>query len=211
MLTQSETKPIKQLADKLYEWASSREPKLPEHIRQGNIVSEQIGRPSFSGSLKKAIDNLPKLVKSVLQSYAPEHLDSFQKDLDDLYRKAGDVDYERSKTGGEANILKCQAQTAAKNFAQELRLVNGIVESLREQIENSKKPEETEQDITPSKRRGTIKKITGWLFKKTSHVIGAIIVAIIGGLIVAILVDIFVDFGWLERIKAVIYKILQLN
>lgn len=144
-----ETNPLKKLADKLDEWANGREPKLPEHIRQGHIVHNQIGRPSFSGSLKKAVGNLP-IVEVLLRSYASEHLDSFRKDLDDLYRKAGDVDYERGKTGGEANILKCQAQTAAKNFAQKLRLVEGIIKSRSEQIENSKKPAEIKQDITPT-------------------------------------------------------------
>jgi len=76
------------------------------------------------------------------------------------------------------------------------------------------KPAETEPDIPPTKDKKKkakiaclFKKIICWIFKKTSHVIIAIIV----GLIVAILVDIFADFGWIERIKAVIYKILQLN
>ena len=52
--------------------------------------------------------------------------------------------------------------------------------------------------------RQRIKKITGWIFKKTWH----IIVAIVVGLIVAILIGIFGDFGWLEQIKDFIYKIL---
>ena len=83
---------------------------------------------------------------------------------------------------------------------------------------DSDKPAGKEQDIPPTKDKKKkakiaclFKKIIGWIFKKTSHVIGAVIIAIIGGLIVAILVDIFADFGWIERIKAVIYKILQLN
>ncbi len=83
---------------------------------------------------------------------------------------------------------------------------------------SAEKPAETKQDIPPAKGKkkkakiaSLFKKIFGWIFKKTSHVIGAVIIAIIGGLIVAILVDIFADFGWIERIKAVIYKILQLN
>lgn len=61
------------------------------------------------------------------------------------------------------------------------------------------------------KSKGKVKKIIGWIFKKTSHFIGAIIVAIIGGLFVAILIDIFGDFGWLEQFKAFIYNILRLK
>ena len=118
---QNETRAIKELADRLHEWANTVEPKLPERIRQGHTVQEHIGHLSFLGSLKKAADNLPKLVESVLRSYAPEHLDSFQNKIKDLYEKAGDVDYERSKIGADGNILECKAQTAAEDFAQELR------------------------------------------------------------------------------------------
>ena len=48
------------------------------------------------------------------------------------------------------------------------------------------------------------KKIIAWVFKKTSHLIFTIIV----GIIVTILIDICGDFGWLDNIKAFIYKIL---
>lgn len=73
------------------------------------------------------------------------------------------------------------------------------------------KPAETKQDITPIEKEKEKFKIIGWLLKKTSRLVGAIIVAIIGGLIVAILIDIFGDFGWLEGIKTFIYKILHVT
>lgn len=132
-----ETKTIKELAYKLDEWANRREPKLPEHI----------GHISFYGSLKKAVGNLPDLVLTFLRSIMPEQLDQIQKDLDDLYEKVRFVDHERTDTGEEANIAKCQAQAAAKNLAEKLRRLD---ELRREQIENSKKPAETEQDIPPT-------------------------------------------------------------
>ncbi|MBC8470958.1 MAG: hypothetical protein H8D56_15910 [Planctomycetes bacterium] len=69
-----------------------------------------------------------------------------------------------------------------------------------------KKPAETEPDTARAKCWRIIKKIPGWLFKKTWH----LVVIIIGGLIVAILIDIFGDFGWLERIKDFIYEILHI-
>ena len=47
----------------------------------------------------------------------------------------------------------------------------------------------------------SFRKIIGWIFKKTSHFICAIIVAVIATIIAAIIVDIFADFGWIERIK----------
>lgn len=131
-----ETKTIKELADRLDEWTNRREPKLPEHI----------GHIHFYGSLKKAVDNLPDLVLTLLRSIMPEQLDPIQKDLDDLYEKAKAVDHERSESGGEANILKCQAQAAAASLVKKLRLVESIIESRREQIEHSKKPAETEQN-----------------------------------------------------------------
>ena len=67
----------------------------------------------------------------------------------------------------------------------------------------------TEQDNIQNK--GKVKKIIGRVFKKTSHLIITIIIAIIGGLIVVILVDIFNDFGWLERSKTFIYNVLRLK
>jgi len=151
MLTQSKTKPIKQLADKLYEWANIREPKLPDRIRQGSVVHKSIGHLSYYGSLINAVGNLPDLVLTLLHSLMPEQLDSIKKNLNDLYEKAKSVDHERSESGGEANIKKYQSQAAAKSLAKKLRFLD---ELHREQIENIKKPSETEQDITPAKHRG---------------------------------------------------------
>jgi ABC-type phosphate transport system permease subunit len=50
-------------------------------------------------------------------------------------------------------------------------------------------------------------RISRWIFKKTWHLIVAIIVAIIGSLIAAILLDIFGNLGWTERITDFIYRI----
>ncbi|MBN2018824.1 MAG: hypothetical protein JW749_01215 [Sedimentisphaerales bacterium] len=65
-----------------------------------------------------------------------------------------------------------------------------------------------EQNAAPAKRRG-IKRIPGWIFEKTSHLIGAIIVATIGSIIAAILIDILADFGWIQSIKGFIYHIFR--
>ncbi len=50
--------------------------------------------------------------------------------------------------------------------------------------------------------------IIGWIFKKTSHLICVIIIAVIASVIAAIVVDIFADFGWIGRIKDFIYRIV---
>jgi len=123
---------INEIAQKLDEWAKRKEPKLPEHL----------GHISFYGSLLKALGNLPDLVLTWLRSRMPEQFDSIQKDLDDLYKKTKAVDHERSKSGGEANILKCQAQAAAARLAKKLCLLQGIVESPREQFEIREEPAE---------------------------------------------------------------------
>jgi hypothetical protein len=73
---------------------------------------------------------------------------------------------------------------------------------------DSTKPEETKQNVTPAKCWGIIKRIPRWIFKKTSHFILTVIVAIFVAVIAAIAVDIFADFGWLQSIKAFIYSIL---
>jgi hypothetical protein len=133
--------PLRQTADALDKWAASREPKLPK----------EFGHVSFYGSLLKAIDNLPALVLTWLRSCMPEQLAPIEKDLVDLYEKAKAVDHERSESGGEADIAKWQAHAAAKKLAEKLRLLEGIVESRREQIGISEKPAETEQNATPAK------------------------------------------------------------
>ncbi len=131
-----------ELADKLDEWANQREPKLPDHIRQGNMVHDQIGHISFCGSLLKALGNLPDLVLTWLRSNMPEQLDSIHKDLNDLYEKVRFVDHERTDTGEEANIAKCQAQAAAKKLAEKLRF---LADLHRKQIETKGQPGEPEQ------------------------------------------------------------------
>lgn len=52
------------------------------------------------------------------------------------------------------------------------------------------------------------KRIIGWIFKKTSHIVYTIVAFVFTTIAAVILVDIFADFGWLEPIKAFIYKIL---
>ena len=59
-----------------------------------------------------------------------------------------------------------------------------------------------------TKKKGMAKKIIGWIFKKTSHFIFAVFVTVVGTVIAAIVVDIFVDFGWFERIKTIVHNIL---
>ncbi len=160
-----ETKPIKELVDKLDEWANRREPKLPEHI----------GHISFYGSLLNALGNLPDLVLTLLLSRMPEQLDSIKKDLNDLYEKAKAVSHERSESGGEANILKCQAQAAAASLGEKLRLVESIIESRREQIENSKKPAETERNATSAKPERE-----SWIWKLYEKTLKVIVDAVLG-------------------------------
>jgi len=140
-LKPDQIKIIKELGDKLDRWAKQREPKLPEHVRQGNTVLDHIGHPSFYGSLLQALGNLPDLVLTWLRSNMPEQLDSIQKDLDDLYEKGRFVDHERTEAREEANIAKCQAQAAAKKLAEKLCV---IVESGREQFELREELPETE-------------------------------------------------------------------
>lgn len=134
---------INEMANKLEKWAEMVEPKLPEHI----------GHISFYGSLKKALDNSPDLAFTWLRSRMPRQLDSIQKDFNDLYEKARDVDRQRSESpGAGANILKCQAQAAAKKLAQKLRL---IVKMAKEDL-SPEKPAETEQCTALSKFRRII-------------------------------------------------------
>lgn len=67
---------------------------------------------------------------------------------------------------------------------------------------DAEKPAETEQKDTAAKYwRIVTKKIIGWIFKKTSNFICAVIITVVGTVIAAIVVDIFADFGWIERIK----------
>jgi hypothetical protein len=199
---------INEIAQKLDEWAKRREHKLPEHL----------GHISFYGSLLKALGNLPDLVFTWLQSRMPEQLNSIQKDFDDLYKKAKGVDHERSESGGEANILKCQAQAAAKKLAKKLWLLEDIDKSCSKQTEIKKESAETEQKATINvnisgdvqaenlqighdatikkgvmageKKKGILRRIPYWIY---------ILISFLAALL---------TLGWLEPIKEFINKIL---
>jgi len=62
---------------------------------------------------------------------------------------------------------------------------------------------ETERKVTSQ-----LKNIIGWIFKKTWHLICAIIIAVVAAIIAAIIVDIFADLGWIEWIKTIFHNIL---
>ncbi|MBW8001020.1 MAG: hypothetical protein FVQ80_03250 [Planctomycetes bacterium] len=92
------------------------------------------------------------------------------------------------------------------------RIVNDartLAQRLRDAVGDlpNEKPAETGKNAATAKGWG-IKRITGWIFKKTSHFILTVIVAIFVTVIAAIMVDILADFGWLQSIKAFIYRIL---
>jgi len=77
-----------------------------------------------------------------------------------------------------------------------------LVKIIRDKL-TPEEPAEKKQITTPAKRWKIVtKKITGWIFKKTSHLICALIVAVVAAIIAAIIIDILADFGLLERIKA---------
>lgn len=156
-----EIEPVEQLVDKLEKWAERVEPKLPEHI----------GHISFYGSLKKALDNLPDLAFTWLQSRMPEQLELIRKDFDGLYEKARDVDRQRSGSpSASANILKCQAQAAAKKLAQKLRL---IVKMTKENLAPEKQPE-TKQDIKAVKESKSKSLVTESQSARTTALLAAV-------------------------------------
>lgn len=101
---------------------------------------------------------------------------------------------------------KTQAKTIGSINIQNFKGVLGDVQAEDFQIADDasiQKQAKPEWDSTGE--RGRIKKIAGWIFKKMWYLIGAVIVSFIG----TILIDIFGDFGWIERIKTVIYNILR--
>ena len=100
---------------------------------------------------------------------------------------------------------RCAASSLWYENAYSYELWMRLVRIAWKTVETQKQAE-TERKIAPAKRCW-IKKIAGCIFKKTRHFIGAISVS----LIVAVLIAIFGEFGWLERIKAFIYNILQLE
>ena len=112
---------------------------------------------------------------------------------------------EKDKTAGTQLKAKYQQlkQISDVDNAKEKEL-KAVETAALDSVSLMRKIAETERDTTLAKCWRIVKKITGWLFKKTSCLIGAII----GSLIVAILIDVFGDFGWLEQIKAFIDKIL---
>jgi hypothetical protein len=62
---------------------------------------------------------------------------------------------------------------------------------------------------TEQKARSLPRRIIGWTFKKTSHFVGAIVLAVIATIFAAVIVDILADFGWIGRIKEFIYGLLM--
>ena len=182
----SEIKLLDQVAGELERWEKKY---LPENAQTGKIELVEIVE---SESLKKFIgwlewckhqaeaEKIKAECTKILRWFHTEN-GVLSKNLDDNPFVADEKGFRLQLT----DLLRSIEENIKADFAPE-------------------QPAETKGDTTPAKRwRIVIKKITGWIFMKTSHLIGTII----AGLIVAVLIYIFGEFGWLERIKAFIEKI----
>jgi len=111
-----------------------------------------------------------------------------------VYRDMANVD-RKLRGEGFPESVKCVDESYYRPRTEELERY--LEEHAAAAILIASRPTETEQNTTPAKRR----RIIGWIFKKTSHFICAIFVAVIATIIAAIIIDIFADFGWIKRIK----------
>ncbi len=151
-------------------------------------------------------DLFPEIHRFLI-THAPQFEDRVKKNYSDINKKIQEI---VGKCGQDPLNPPPNPAIPYGEMTELRRYIEELVEDLRFCVKA-----ETEQDITPDKGKAKIgqciKKIIGWIFKKTFHLIIAIIITIIGGLIVAILIDIFGDFGWLEQSKTLIYNVLRLK
>jgi len=146
-----------------------------------------------------------------------DYLQVFADELQDVLYNYIDKIAESNLKESVKDFLKIQADVLMNQIDQlmnngnltefALKMFENKVNNFRNRVNEKIKAASTKQDSAPAKRWG-IKRITGWIFNKTSHFILTVIVTIFATVIAAIVVDIFADFGWLQSIKAFIYSIL---
>ncbi|MHC4463653.1 MAG: hypothetical protein ACYS30_19815 [Planctomycetota bacterium] len=136
--------------------------------------------------LAKLYWDKPEIAKDLKERYYRHISDVSQlfkiKDADNLYGGLFSVQYELSE------------------LAQALRAGSKIAKA------ETEKPAETERNTTPTicwRLWSCVKRIPRWIC--------GLVIAVFFAVIAAIVVEIFADFGWLERITNFIYKILQLK
>ncbi len=110
-----------------------------------------------------------------------------------------ETDLAKSPAETEQNTTPAKEEKANINI-QNFRGVLGDVQA--ENVQTGDHASIHKQPKAENKNEERAKSsIIGWIFKKTSHLICAIVVAVIATIIATIMIDIFADFGWIKRIK----------
>jgi tetrahydromethanopterin S-methyltransferase subunit B len=118
--------------------------------------------------------------------------------IDPIYRYMADIDRRIRGRGDPKSVGR-------RDVTDEITEMVKFLDKCKDEMIQGIKEAETEQNTTPAKRCG-IKRITGWIFKKTSHFILIVIVTIFATVIATIVVDIFGDFGWIEWIRNILTR-----
>lgn len=171
---------------------------------EGNKTTKNICREVYRASTLYLTVSVPpsNLIENILRKIYWDK-PQIAKDLEEAYyRFINDVSM--------LSTIKETDKLYDKLFSLQYNL-DDLATTLRTGAEiakaETKQPAETKPDTTRAKCWRLVRKITGWIFKKTSHFIFAIFVAVVVAVIAAIVVDVLADFGWLERIKSFIYDL----
>jgi hypothetical protein len=217
-LTSDEIKQIEDAADALNGWR--------DYVTKTH--SDALGcyislRHAFETQVDKAVDIL-LAKKLVLGQNIKKECDKLLKEaklVEELYEQnAADARVEEAEVLGSARRLISRLQQIAQSARNELsakklagtgrditpaKIINienfkGVLGDVQaENVQTGDYASIHKQPVTEEKKKGII--------KKTLKIIGAIVIGIISSLIAAILIDIFGDFGWIVKIKTIIYHI----
>lgn len=157
----------------------------PEESEENKAVQSYLSKdPTFNDRLSRLDKEIHKVLKEINKLAGNNTSDG---KLIDIYCKLRDIPRQQQYDEVSYSFTDL-ADIIFGNCNRLYTSVDNVIKTL-ENIQ-TKTESETWQNNTPAKR-GMFKRITIWIFKKTWHLIVAIIVAIIGSFIAAILIRYF--------------------
>jgi hypothetical protein len=207
-LNQQQVRKIKEFAEKLSGLCDGE--AIPSHKPDAIKLPDVIQLNSTNLAAERMMYQVAETIDKAQRAYRERVLALLEADADDwvfiarIFEDLRPQWFSRIDSLRQNILLHTDPDKKYQNWLEPQKGKLNPNKYLRDLIEQFRDKFLYEADLAG---RQKYKRVICWIFKKTSHFILTLIITIISGLLVAVVTDILGDFGWIGKIKIIIYNI----